>query len=434
MMMPLATPNTELPLGMVGSPLAPFDTVLYWKVVASDGEEGPLWSFTTEHDRPQFERLEGAFQPESIALAVGEEGSLSCNAVTFTGADVSYQWYMVNPDGDDLLLDGATESTLTAVVELENDGDYYCQATSAAGSTASDTVMVDVQQGLIHRYTFNDGDVADVDGTTMLLDVVGGADAVLVNGTGTAAVADGQVTLGNNGHGSCDFAADDPDDNNADGDYVDLPNGLISSLGAMTVECWSTWDDDEKRIWQRIWTFGTSNCGEESSCGAGDPGPKLITVIPFSGSGHVQVETRNGQTTLIPGGHVPLHKEMLTTVTVDDIAGIYRLYINGIATGMQEMNITLKDIPDVNNWLGRSQWCDPMYVGSFNEFRIWDTALSAPEVLANYLAGPDEIGSVPEAEPCEDNVIGDVNGDCVVDLGDVALTIEQFVTDEFYAD
>lgn len=432
MMMPLNTPNTELPLGMVGSPIVPFDTTLYWKVVASDGAQSRLMSFDTEHDRPQFERLEGTSQPASIGLMVGQEGSLACSAATFSGAPVTYQWYMVNPDGDDLLLEGATENILTAVVAEENEGQYYCLATSAAGSTQSNRVMVDIQHGLIHRWTFNDDAVAEVDGTMMLLDVVGGADAALVNGTGNATVADGQVILANtNTHGSCDFAADDPDGNNPDGDYVDLPNGLISSLDAMTVECWSTWDDDERRVWQRIWTFGTSNCGEESSCGAGDPGPKLVALIPYSGSGHLQIETRNPQTTLIPGGHVPLHKEVLVTVTYDDLgSGLYKLFVNGVPLGSTRIVTPLKAIPDNNNWLGRSQWCDPMFVGSFNELRIYDTILSADEIAANYLAGPDTLGVVNapmDDTPCDDNIVGDVNGDCVVDLDDAAAMIADFL-------
>ena len=37
---------------------------------------------------------------------------------------------------------------------------------------------------------------------------------------------------------------------------------------------------------------------------------------------------------------------------------------------------------DVNNWLGRSPWGDPLFDGSIDEFRIYDTALSAAEVAS----------------------------------------------------
>jgi hypothetical protein len=427
MMMPLPATDSELALGMVGSPLAPFDTTMYWKVVASDGVEGRLLSFQTEHDRPQFDRLEGAFQPQSIALAVGEEGSLSSNAVTFTGAEVSYQWFMVNPDGDDWPVDGATESTLTAVVELENDGDYYCVATSAAGSTASNAVMVDVQQGLIHRYTFNDGDVAEVGGVLMALDTVGGADGTIINDSGAAVVADGQLTLGNDGSQLSAGAGDGA----ANGDYVDLPNGLISSLGALTFEAWVTWEDDAMGAWQRAFSFGMSNEGEDRSGGASS----VIYVTPRSGGGDLWAEFAPHTQNLNPGtGHAPLHQEISVTLVHDDLGGLDKLYVNGIAQAVKETNVLLSEIDDRNNWLGRSQWNDALLIGSYNEFRIHDTALSAEEVLANYLAGPDALGSVPEAEPCDENVVGDVNGDCVVDLNDAAVLIEQFLLDELFAD
>jgi hypothetical protein len=53
---------------------------------------------------------------------------------------------------------------------------------------------------------------------------------------------------------------------------------------------------------------------------------------------------------------------------------------------------------DVNNWLGRSQWADPMFAGSYNEFRIWEGGLTADQVAANYAAGPNKVPS-PETQP-----------------------------------
>jgi Concanavalin A-like lectin/glucanases superfamily len=46
-------------------------------------------------------------------------------------------------------------------------------------------------------------------------------------------------------------------------------------------------------------------------------------------------------------------------------------------------------LSDVNNWLGRSQWGDPLYDGSIDEFRIYNTALSAGEVADSFATGPD---------------------------------------------
>ena len=46
-------------------------------------------------------------------------------------------------------------------------------------------------------------------------------------------------------------------------------------------------------------------------------------------------------------------------------------------------------INDNNNWLGRAQWGDPLFDGLIDEFRIYDTRLTAAEVAASFTAGPE---------------------------------------------
>jgi len=51
----------------------------------------------------------------------------------------------------------------------------------------------------------------------------------------------------------------------------------------------------------------------------------------------------------------------------------------------------LRDIDDRNNWLGRSQWVqDLLMTARYDEFRIYDRALSESEVAALYARGPDQ--------------------------------------------
>ena len=45
-----------------------------------------------------------------------------------------------------------------------------------------------------------------------------------------------------------------------------------------------------------------------------------------------------------------------------------------------------------NNWIGRSQWNDPVFDGLFNELRLYNHALTASEVGANSILGPDALG------------------------------------------
>jgi hypothetical protein len=418
----LPTPVAELPLGEVGGGLADYDTTYYWQVTAGDAVS-QVWSFHTEHNRPQFTNLAGTAEPQSTAVMMGGAAGLSCAAASYTPSDITYQWYK-----DGVAIEGATDPAIgTESATLDDEGVYTCIATNEYGSTESAPAMVDVQIGLIHRYTFNDGDVTEINGETIILDVVGDADGIVKNGTGLATLGGGQLTLGNSGQSSHDAS-----DNIPNGDYVDLPNGLISSLGAVTIEAWATYDDDQLRVWPRIFSFGTSDGGEESSLGAGGANASLIMVCPNNGGGHLQAEWRNPQAVIVPDGHMPLHQEMLVTFVQDDLAGLAKLYVNGIAQGVVEPTRTLSSIDDNNNWLGRSQWPDPLLIGSFNEFRIHDTALTAEEVLANYMAGPDELGVVEEAGPCDENIVGDVNGDCVTDFADAAVLIERFLIDAYY--
>jgi hypothetical protein len=74
--------------------------------------------------------------------------------------------------------------------------------------------------------------------------------------------------------------------------------------------------------------------------------------------------------------------------------GTMRLYRNGAPIGAAAIppNIVLNTFTNNNNWLGRSQWPDPIFDGSFNEFRIYDHALTDSEVTTNTFFGPDVVG------------------------------------------
>ena len=248
-------------------------------------------------------------------------------------------------------------------------------------------------------------------------------DAVIVNNTGNAAIVDGQAVMGNVGTESSN------DDN---GDSVDLPNGLISKLTQMTVQCWATYDDDDLQIWSRVLSFGTSNNGEDTSSSGSNS--TYLTIQPNRNGNNAGAEYRNQGAALniVLDGRVPLHEEVQYTLVHDDIAGTTKLYHDGVVQGGAQTNVTLKEFDDVNMWLGRSQWNDRLFIGSFNECRIYDTALTAEEIALSYLAGPDEL---PVAgEPCPDRIAGDRNGDCVKDIVDVAMLADELLTADILED
>ncbi|MCO6044195.1 LamG domain-containing protein [Aeoliella sp. ICT_H6.2] len=250
----------------------------------------------------------------------------------------------------------------------------------AVGSTA--------QAVLVHQYTFNDGDVRDYVGT---------ADGVLVDPGATTGVftADGLLDLsGNNGQTSSGFTNDA---------YVDLPNGIISSLGNTgSFEMWVTVSTN--RDWAEIFSFGAPSSGvENESSGGGREG--YITLIPDTGNAantlsvhhqapsaeQYQLDAPTGQV-LSPGTEHHLVSVVDKSDTSSGAGGSASLYLDGqlVNSGGLPTSFSLSALNDVNNWLGRSQWgSDPLFDGLYDEFRIYDHALSQQEVVANYANGPE---------------------------------------------
>ena len=63
----------------------------------------------------------------------------------------------------------------------------------------------------------------------------------------------------------------------------------------------------------------------------------------------------------------------------------------------------------VNDWLGRSQYNDPYFKGSIDEFRVYDFALPAEEVALNFQLGPDAapLGPARFLAQAQDQTVGE---------------------------
>jgi hypothetical protein len=250
---------------------------------------------------------------------------------------------------------------------------------------------------LLHRYSF----------TTDASDSVGSAHGTVVDaGVPTAVFAGGQLNLsGNTGESSNNITQDA---------YVNLPNGMISDVasegtsGAFTIELWAT--VSTTRTWQRYVDFGTSNFGEDVSHSGSGSG--YIYITPNSGvfsnglasAVHPPTGDRNvGQTGPLPN-NIQFH--IVSTYDQNDTSegsnGTFKLYRDDALIGAAELplGLDLNTFTNNNNWLGRSQWPDPIFDGLFNELRLYDHALSAAEVAASFASGPDVLPDVmPEVVP-----------------------------------
>jgi hypothetical protein len=189
------------------------------------------------------------------------------------------------------------------------------------------------------------------------------------------------------------------------GPWVTLPAGMISALGpSATFEAWVAWTSPLASMWQRIFDFGNSDQTTPATPGNG---VTYLFLTPFGGSSVVRsaislggggasedVVNATGQLT---NSVTPMFFHL--AVVVDDANLRMTLYVNGQQNGsiatLRAHNI-LSQVKDDNNWLGRSQYqADQLFVGIYDEFRIYSKALSAAQIAENFAKGPDTVSVLP---------------------------------------
>lgn len=305
--------------------------------------------------------------PQTTTILEG--GDLTLTAEAQGSTPMALQWYR---NGQPIA--GAIGSTYTIrnITLSENGASYTARVSSTVNSTpttvTSSAAVITVQPYTVevkHRYSF------DETSGTVVTDSVGGADGEVFGG---ATFGGGQLTLdGNDG-------------------YVNLPNGIISGLGADgTIEIWFT--HASTPVWTRIFDFGVSTGGED---GGGD-GLDFLFLAPRNGDGFPRFVANfpNGGDLVTldpePPGWIPGNEETHAVITWSSSKNISRLYLDGILVRTSTAPRPLSDMAgsDVNNWLGRSQFAaDRYWGGSYNELRLISGAMTAQQVADSFAAGP----------------------------------------------
>lgn len=153
----------------------------------------------------------------------------------------------------------------------------------------------------------------------------------------------------------------------ANNSYVTLPTGVVSSLNDFSIATWVF--VDANRTWARVFDFGT---------GTGN----YMFLSPSSGGNTVRYAITTGSdeqpinstSVLSPGAWHHL------VVTLSGTTG--KLYVDGVAVGTNS-SMTLKPSSlgsTTQNYIGKSQWPDPLFNGRVDDFRIYSRALSDTEV------------------------------------------------------
>ena len=257
-------------------------------------------------------------------------------------------------------------SSATNIITVSSNGLLQAVAYGSAWITASFqgqqssntvTVVNPLTNNLKHRYTF----------TVDASDIVGTAHGTLQGG---ATVAGNQLVL------------------NGTSAYVSLPTGIVAGYTAMTLEMWVT--NTVTATWARIFDFGSSTTVNMFLAPRADSGAgPMRFAITTTGNG---AEQRVNSTNALPA-NVRKH----VAITISGSTGI--LYRDGLAVGTNNtLTLNAASLGSTTlNYLGKSQYADPFFSGTMDEFRIYDTALPASLVLTNFLNGPDGIPIAPPA-------------------------------------
>jgi hypothetical protein len=208
------------------------------------------------------------------------------------------------------------------------------------------------------------------------------------------------------------------------GEYADLPDGIVSGLDDFTVSAWV--NPSANTAWSRLFDFGTGTNDYMFLTLSAGGGP-LRFAITTGGNGAEQ--QLNAPSTL------PLNTWSHVAVTLSGSTGT--LYVNGQPVATND-NMTLSPAAlgaTSNNWIGRSQFSgDPFLAATVDDFQIYDHALSAADIatLASGQAGAANVASYKFDEDSGETALdssGNSRNATIVSPGNVSTPLWQPVPD-----
>ncbi len=164
--------------------------------------------------------------------------------------------------------------------------------------------------------------------------------------------------------------------------FVKLP-ATVPHSSAITVATRVYWQGGNN--WQRLFDFGN---GED----------QYLFLTPRSDNNTLRFAIKNGgDEQQLNATTIRINRWIHLAVTLAD--GKARMYVDGEEVAASDaFTLSPADIRPVLNYVGRSQFDDPLFKGSIDDFRVYNYALSADEVAR--LAQGEEVGiaSTPAAE------------------------------------
>ncbi|WP_082614769.1 OmpL47-type beta-barrel domain-containing protein [Paenibacillus sp. Soil787] len=157
---------------------------------------------------------------------------------------------------------------------------------------------------------------------------------------------------------------------NGTNSYVQLPQAHpLSTYDAITVSAWVYWNGSSQ--WQRIFDFGNNT-------------NQYMFLSPKSGSNTLRFAIKNGGSEqIVETSQLAAGQWAHVAVTLG--GGTAKLYVNGeLKATKSGFTIKPSDIKPNLNYIGKSQFSDPLFNGMIDEFRVDNSVLSADDIKAVY--------------------------------------------------
>jgi hypothetical protein len=159
-------------------------------------------------------------------------------------------------------------------------------------------------------------------------------------------------------------------------DYVSLPADAVHASD-ITVATWVNWDGGNN--WQRVFDFGNNTHQYLFLTPQSGGGMRLAFKDAING---VNAEYRINAPALATGQWVHLAAVLNGSYAT--------LYINGKAAGTTTgIPVSPSDFVPTRNYIGKSQFADPLFNGRVDDFRIYNHALNGPDIWALWGQSPN---------------------------------------------
>lgn len=370
------------------------DTVYFWQVeeALEDGLGGlygpgdannvmsPVWMFETELTVPVIIQEPAAYTlaglGDTVNLTVGVDSVSAAHFAWFYSADNA-----VSVDDTPVGTDSATLSLPN--FQLSNDGYYYCVVSNSSGVNVTSALAQVELEKVMAWYKLN-GDFADE---------TGNFDA--------------------SAWGTYSFEAGIVDSSSV---YLVKDDGAISAPRSI-----------ENSFTIGLWVKTTD--GATRACG-------LVSGSTSSTShNHFDTIIRGSKFNFAVGGTPYVNLASATDInddqwhycvaTRDMITGEMKLYVDGILEASAIGSTGKKNAPDSLR-IGKSKWGNDYLVGYLDDVQLLNYPLSAEQVAQNYF-------DVTGQRVCIDgNPVGDISGNCVVDIEDLAMMAANWMVSGLY--